>query len=278
MIIFNINIRKWVGAVVLTTIASLLGACDNISESERYIIHDTITPQRVVLLEDFTGQNCINCPDAHTVIEGLQEQYGDAVIAVSIHGGATAISRERTSFDANYIGLATPEGEYYNSLFNITEWPKGLINRDGGSYDYADWATIVREELKKESELSINLTASVIPDYKNGRLDINVELLPQDDIKGAYLQVWILESGIVARQRSRTNGLISNYVHNNVLRAAVNGSDGEPVELKKGIHNTSSYSVAVRNNEQERWNIQNLAIVAFVRSESGIHQAAIARL
>ncbi len=269
------SIRKFLSLFALAFLSPFFSSCDNIEESERYLMVNPVKPERVVLLEDFTGQNCVNCPDAHTIIEGLQDQYGDAVIAVSIHGGAFSISRDNTSFDYDYIGLGTPEGEYYNTLYGISSWPKGLINRRGGVSDYADWATVVRTELERPADLSINVDAGLIAGEKSDAININVELIPQVDIKNAYLQVWILESGIVARQRSASKGLIKDYVHNNVLRAAVNGEDGKKIELKQGLHHSSDYSIEVRNNDQEKWNPDNLSVVAFVYSEAGVHQAAI---
>lgn len=247
-------------------------SCDNIGESERYLIVESVKPERVVILEDFTGQNCVNCPDAHTVIEGLEAQYGEAVVAVSIHGGAFAISKDRTSFDAGYIGLGTPEGEYLNTLFGITSWPKGVVNRRG-VYDYADWATVVRTELERPADVTINLDAALNEaNDADGTLDIDVEIIPLADIDKCRLNIWILESGIVARQRS-AQGLISDYVHNNVLRAAVTGNDGEEIALKQGFHHNASYSIPVRYTSQEHWKADNLSVVAFVSSDAGVHQA-----
>ncbi|MDE6339162.1 MAG: Omp28 family outer membrane lipoprotein [Muribaculaceae bacterium] len=257
-------------------------ACDNISYDDRLIPVESAKVERVVLIEDFTGQNCVNCPDAHVIIEGLEEQYGDAVVAVSIHGGKMALSNEYTSFDANFIGLANPEGEYYNSLFQILSWPKGMVNRNGQILDYADWSGAVRTELARPADLAIELNADLLSktDENTGEttqtIAIDVELLPQADIAGA-LQVWVLESGIVARQ-STTSGRNNEYVHNNVLRAAVNGNDGEPVSLKKDMPHSASYSIDVRYNDKERWDAENLSVVAFVYAADGVHQVAKARV
>lgn len=271
------TLSKKIIYAAIVTVASGMISCDNIDENERYLKVDPVVPERVVLLEDFTGQNCVNCPDAHAIIEGLQEQYGDAVVAVSIHGGAFAISKDRTSFEAGYIGLGNEEGDYYNNLFSISTWPKGVINRRG-VYDYTDWTSVVRRELERPAELGIELNANIINSEAGERIDIDVTLLPQENIVRGYLQVWVLESGIVARQRSLSQGLIQNYVHNNVLRAAVNGDEGEEISLEAGLHNTHHYTIDVRENEKERWNPDNLSIVAFVHSVEGVHQAAVVKV
>ena len=55
---------------ILPLLASLaLSACDYIAEDERLIEVEAAQAKRVVLLEDFTGQLCVNCPLGTEVIE-----------------------------------------------------------------------------------------------------------------------------------------------------------------------------------------------------------------
>lgn len=250
---------------------TMLAACNDISEDDRFILTDPVVPARVVLIEDFTGQNCVNCPDAHAVIENLEQQYPGAVVAVSIHAGDFGISKEYTNFSSNYIGLKTEEGQAYNDSWGIDSWPSGVVNRRGGASNYDTWSTAVRNELERPADVNIDLTATNV----GGDIAINVSLAPQADING-YLQLWVIESGIVARQRSTSQGLIRDYVHNNVFRAPVNGLNGENISLSAGIHTSASYTIAIRDNEQERWVPERLSVVAFVADADGVHQAAIA--
>ena len=82
----------------ILTLLPLFFACSHIADDEQLIyvapnIPDDPNPNsptstlRTVLLEDFTGQKCVNCPKGTKVIEQLQEAYGDYFIAVGIHGG-----------------------------------------------------------------------------------------------------------------------------------------------------------------------------------------------
>ena len=69
--------------------AMLLVSCGTeIGENERL---EYVAPAAVgknVLLVDFTGQRCVNCPKANEEIESLQRQYGgDTVISVGMHSG-----------------------------------------------------------------------------------------------------------------------------------------------------------------------------------------------
>ena len=105
--------------LLLSLAAVAFAACDNISESERYG-KDPVDVQKAknVLIEDFTGQKCINCPKATDVIHELQGLYGeDHVIAVAIHGGALSLP------ETNPKGLATEQGKAYHEHWNVTTWP-----------------------------------------------------------------------------------------------------------------------------------------------------------
>ena len=55
--------------------ASLFTACENISEDERLLDVEGVTAQRVVLLEDYTGQACVNCPEAHKEAQKVQASH-----------------------------------------------------------------------------------------------------------------------------------------------------------------------------------------------------------
>ena len=71
----------WGAFVALATLAG----CDEVDEQDRFISMGDVEVKRNVLLEDFTGQDCSNCPTAHEVVASLKEQYGDAVVAVAVH-------------------------------------------------------------------------------------------------------------------------------------------------------------------------------------------------
>ena len=249
----------------LTLASALLTACDEVSDNDRYIDMGKADIQRTVLLEDFTGQECVNCPTAHKVIEDLEKLYGENIIAVSIHGGAFAVSREK-SYLPYYVGLGTPEGEIYNK--GLDSWPKGRINRQGDPSDNDKWPELVRSAVQLPAEADIKVTATA----RDGHIDITTAVTPVAAYSGA-LQLWVLESSIVAIQKNGGEYEL-DYVHNNVLRAAVNGTDGEAISIPAGETRTFTHSIEVRDNSEEIWNVGNLSVVAFVSNSNGVGQVA----
>lgn len=247
--------------------AVMLVSCSDIGEDERFIPIESVTPRRGVLLEEFTGQNCVNCPAAHKEIEALAAQYPDAFIPVSIHAGDFGISST-----ARRPGLMQPEGNVFNDRYGITEWPKGVINGTGGALNYNEWSDRVRVEIERDAAVAVELSA--VADIAAGTIKILCEFKPNSDLSGS-VNVWLTEDAIVARQLDKEAGLISDYVHNHVFRAAVTGVDGENIALDAGIHKTLEYITELRNTDKEKWVPRNLSVVVFIRDADGaVLQAA----
>lgn len=242
-------------------------ACDEVAENDRYLPMDEVAPARAVLLEDFTGQRCVNCPDAHKTIEEMEQLYGDSlVIAVAIHAGNFGMSEERYPG----IGLMQPEGNEYADYWNIQSYPSGLIDRvSPASSNMAEWSALVRKALEQETDLDIDLTAREIA---GDSLSIAVTLRPAGDITGK-LQVWVIENHIIAYQDDHGKAIL-DYEHNHVYRASVNGTWGEEVSLEANVYRHADYALPIKEN----WTRENLAIVAFVYNDGGVVQAAKAPL
>lgn len=235
-------------------------ACSHIDDGERLIYVKPETAKRVVLLEDFTGQRCVNCPKGTEVIEQLQQTYGDSVfIAVGIHGGPLAFAGNE-----NYAGLATDIGNEYYNHWHLEYQPVGLINRHG-AVNYTDWPRIVKEELGKAAPLRLTMMAKL----DAGQIKVELETFGTEGLVTGKLQVWILEDQITAMQLMPDGTANPNYVHHHVLRAVVNGLWGEDITINEGEKKTLVMSKDVEGG----WNSSNLDVVAFVYNEQGVQQA-----
>ncbi len=250
--------------ITLCCLSALLVSCDEVDEAHRYVSMPQVEVRRNVLLEDFTGQFCSNCPRAHETMHGLKEQYGDALIAVSIH--ATDVFGIREGQYPTIVGLMQPEGNVYAERWGASELPTGMVNRFGGLSKYDKWGSEVRSAMEQEPKVSISLSTDYIEDKDS--ISIRAELLPSSNID-AKLQLWITESNIVAMQQDGTN-VDFNYVHNHVFRACVNGTWGEDVTLEPDIYRTFERGIKVKYN----WKKEHLSVVAFVYNDAeGVLQA-----
>ena len=66
----------------------------------------------------------------------------------------------------------------------------------------------------------------------------------------------------------------ASYVHNHVLRAAVNGTWGEDFAIDEGEIRTLVLSKDIGDG----WNAKNLSVVAFVYNDQGVQQAVKAKV
>ena len=260
------KVQRWVRGILpfcLFAFLPLVVACDHIAEGDELIRVKQEPAKRVVLLEDFTGQRCVNCPLGSEVIEQLQEAYGDNVVAVGIHGGPLGFKG-----NARNLGLATDMGDEYYNHWNLEYQPVGLIDRHG-AVNYTDWAKAVKEELAKTSAIELKATAVL----KDDAIDIAVEAAGKDGTVSGKLQVWVLEDGITALQMMPDGSSNREYVHNHVLRTAVNGTWGVDFTINEGETKKKTYTQTVDAN----WNTANLSIVAFVYNDNGVEQAVKVR-
>lgn len=235
-------------------------SCSHIDEDSRLIEVPHAKISRAVLVEEFTGQRCVNCPNAATEIERLQEEYGKGnVIAVAIHSGPLAFySTDKV------LGLRTALGDEYYDYWRVEAEPSGLINRSGGVLLLDKWATRVYQDMQNEAPVELAAKAKIAD---NGLIEIGIEFLSVKDFSGK-LQVWIIEDGIVALQMLPDGTLNREYVHNHVFRSTVNGAWGDDVVWPSGKQGILSFSAEV----QVDWNPKNLSVVAFVYNEGGVQQ------
>lgn len=251
-------------AILLTAV--FMTACSHIDEDERLIYVKPAAVERSVLLEDFTGQRCVNCPLAADEIAKLHEQYGeDAIIAVSIHSGPLGFHTT-----PRFLGLATDVGDEYYNHWNLEFQPVGLIDR-GAPAEYTAWGTLIRQELQKTAPVDIEISVSPGDD---SQLDIYTMIHGVDGNTQGKLQLWIVEDDITAFQMMPDGTRNDNYIHQHVFRDALNGEWGEDVSVQEGYSILNECTITV----SDEWKAENLSVIAFVYNDSGVLQVTKTRL
>lgn len=252
---------------MLGAVSLSVASCDTVDENDRLIYVKPAEVKRYVLLEDFTGQKCVNCPNAATVIEELYEQYGEEnVIAVGIHGGPLAVNS-----NSKVVGLRTATGDEYYAAAGSPALPAGRVGRVGGTYTRDQWQTLVYEQIQQTSVVS--LETSCIYDEAARKVTVDVSALGAEKVDGK-LQLWLVEDGIVAMQLMPDGSANAGYVHNHVFRMAVNGTWGEEFNLAEGEPRTVSRTATVADD----WKPENMSVVAFIYNDNGVQQVTKAKL
>lgn len=259
------SIRQWAGRVLPLCLLALLSiACSHINEDERLIYVKMEPAKRVVLLEDFTGQRCLNCPLGTDVINQLLEEYGDHLVPVGIHGGPLGFAG-----NGEVKGLATDVGNEYYNHWQLEYQPVGLVNRHG-AVNYTDWTARVKEAMAETAPIELTTSAFI----EGSQVHITIKATGTEGTTTGMLQVWLLEDGITALQMMPDHSTNSNYVHNHVLRTPVNGTWGQDFSIREGEMQTFDMTQAL-NSE---WDADQLTIVAFVYNDQGVQQASKAHV
>lgn len=241
----------------LTTLVMAFAACDPVDENERYSEAKEINKERKVLIEEFTGQFCPNCPLGHEALDKIKEAYGENAVIVSIHAGELA-------YQDPQFGLKTDDGDKYAAAWGIQAYPSAVVNRNGKVSDNrSEWQGEFFKSAIMSPKVKIALNASI----KDGKVYVSTSLTSTANEVNGKLQLWVTEDNITAVQMNDSEYIL-DYVHNHVYRASVNGIGGESVSFgNDGITKENSIDLA------SNWNKENINIVAFVYDESGVLQA-----
>lgn len=228
-------------------------------------------PVKKVLLEDYTGHTCVNCPTAALLAHDLEESLGDQLVVIAVHAGFFAMPLGG-DFDTDF---RTEAGTTWDGFFGISAVgnPNGMVDRVGYNTNHilspGAWSTKINEQLAREPEVSIQ----VINDYNQEQRKLcshtQVVYIKESD-RNLNLCVVITEDGIVAPQKNNNPEIgptpdILDYTHNHVLRGALNTPWGVSIAVKGEIKQvdsqvTKSYKYILNNT----WDPFKCRVVAFV--------------
>lgn len=212
-----------------------------------------------VLLEDYTGVRCNNCPSAADLAIEIQEQSHHRVIVLNVYAGFLAQPI------GGYPDFTTPEGTEWYSQFGFDSNPIGTVNRrlNGGSYAYSssEWGDAVAETLQEAAVVEI--IPSVEYNTATRNLNVNITSKFLAEMPDIYsLTVCIMEDSIVGKQLT-PSGNDENYMHRHVFRGTMNGAWGEEINtttIAPGDMITNSYTTTLGT----AYNADRCYIIAYV--------------
>ena len=209
----------------------LLVGCDAVERPDRWREDPApIVPRRNVLLVDFTGQRCSNCPAAADLLHSLTAgPAGARIIAVSVHGGALALST-----DASPRGLAGPDARRLTNEAHVNSWPMGTVDQPVGGtlLRPSAWNAALAERLSLTADAHAAAQQSLVADahVALATRTLSYTLRPRHltDAAGradaeTYLHLWLVEDSIAAPQTLADGTERADYLHRHVLRLDLTG-------------------------------------------------------
>jgi hypothetical protein len=235
---------------------------DTLNYASIYVNH------KQVLLEDFTGHLCVNCPEAGELAHDIAVENNHKLIIYAVHAGAFAEPIPGTVLDADF---RTEVGNRLNTDYSIFANPLAMINRvefGGMRQIFMDnWETAVNDELAKPNVANMKLSNTWYPSLSVVKVDVETEFLAQPD--GLYkLVVYIVEDNIVAAQLNNDPNLggdtLYNYQHRNILRDAVNSTYGDFIGETGEVTTTEIYTNEYTYPVNSDWVTENCNIIAYI--------------
>lgn len=244
----------------LTVKAEYLGVA---SEPLTIRFHDgsEINFVKRVLIEDYTGTWCGNCPRVNHAVE-LARAQTDKIVTVGIHRSSS------NPADANYDPYNYDTSEL-EAILNMSGYPKALLNR------MTRWQPLEQNNIPQvinltqgeNPKLGIAMDASVV----GSTINLETKVKFSKDFSNLKLVVYVLENGLIYDQVNYTNfytgpGTISNFLHDHVLKACLTPLLGENItNTTVGQTFTKTFSVPIPSNIA---NLNNIEFVAFVVDEN----------
>lgn len=258
--------------VILSFSLILFSRCEKVDfPAEKVANADTVKADiqiRNILLEDYTGHQCGNCPSAALVAENITKQYKGRVITIAVHAGF--FSRTNTKYPTSYTTTIGNEWDG-SSGFGVSAIgnPNGMVNRknyDGGGIVQKEskWPASVVSALEDPFILDLNIKSKF--DVSTRQLNTTVVA----KFKNSYpnpvnLTVVLTEDSIIGPQTDYTKkpDLIPNYVFMHMLRGGITSAWGTPLKnnpIQAGDSITLSFpNYAVNPSFKEKF----LTVIAF---------------
>lgn len=195
------------------------------AQNEQFV--STTPSNKNVVLEEYTGINCGNCPDGHRIANEIAAAHPNRVFVINVHAGGYAANTYTTQFGnalANQTGL---EG-----------YPAGTVNRhvfsgSATTLNRGQWSGCSNTILNQSSP--VNIAARGTLDWSTRELNITVQLYYTADEENATnkLNIAILQDNVIGSQSGASYNpsqqVGSQYRHMHMLRHLITGQWGEEI-------------------------------------------------
>jgi thiol-disulfide isomerase/thioredoxin len=263
--ITNIMMNKKLLTMLFLSVVAVYSCTEKPVNIPDFVIPDS---DRVVLVEEFTGVRCPNCPSGAATLDDLLFLYEDQIVVIAVHGGF-----DTEPLDASKYDFRTEESIEYEKNFNLIAKPSAAFNRVERNGMLAQigintWGGYLSEEVEKPHLMNIELENSFNAETRE--LMINIGFIPITDLSGNYTyNIALTESHIFDAQLNQSE-VIEAYEHNHVFRKMLTELAGDPLgsDLKANEIITKSTTYVLPQDE-ELWVAENCHVVVFASELDG---------
>lgn len=238
--------------------------------------------QSMILIEEFTGVRCPNCPDAQLEAKTISANNPGRINILTIHPKGllnsltTPFSTDIGDKHTSKYDFRTDAGkEIFNMVGVTSSLPRGSVNRrlfsseTERAIDYQKWANYVNGELTKSTPVNIELNSYFT---KNDSIAVEVTLTYTEAVGDSnYLTIAVLENGMVDVQEKKVGPTViydEEYEHEHVLRAVVSDFYGDLLKAK--LERGRVFKKLYLYKRDPLWVKDNLKVMAIVNSNTTV--------
>lgn len=207
---------------------------------------------RKVLLEDFTGHTCGNCPRAAEKAEALSNTYKDSLIVIANHVSVQyAKPVSDTLYREDFRDASSTDWDVFLGM-SSAGLPKGTVNRVSPyPQSHASWPSLVPPALHQPQSVKLDVTTTYDPSQfllnvkvkstflKAVAADVKLILaLTQDSLVGDQKD-YSPPPGVMLDADAETR---PNYRFDHVLITTITGPWGQLVKSSPAVNDTTTLS------------------------------------
>lgn len=238
-----------------------------------YVVTTVEAPQtKKVLLEDFTGVRCKNCPLGAAQAASLLALYPDRLVVIGQHSQFLA-----QPYDGE-PDLRTDEAQDIETMLApVLGKPSGAIDRrifPGESVilhaSINKWANLTDQALNATTPVNLYIEKEWDATNRNLKVTVTVHYT-QNETGENRLSVFLLEDNVIAAQLQPDDEIDSNYVQKHVMRTMLTRFNGELLVGDKVPGRVFVKGFLLEGVDAE-FNADELEVVATVSRSAGSFQ------
>lgn len=268
----KITIAVLISGLMAWSSCEEVGPSIDLSEPDEEVVVLPQIPEvqeKTLLIMEFSGGNCSNCPNGATAINNLLNEYGHKIIALTAHmqdennvlafpaEGAIQDFRlaENTEHFYGFQGSGIPTAgldfvKYNNEnfvLLGLSKWPvytpqrlavPAAVNLEGNAYREGDLI---------KAEIAINYTSDVSEAHN--------------------IVAVVMEDHIIDHQIMPDLSLNTSYEHRHILRRYFTIAAGSPVVGTMALKPAGTQVIRrFETGIDPQWNLDNCHIVAYIQN------------
>ncbi|MBN3034010.1 MAG: Omp28-related outer membrane protein [Bacteroidales bacterium] len=227
--------------------------------SQNYV--NTQPADKNVILEEFTGVKCPNCPQGHQIAQQIIQNNPGRVWVIGFHPYNSSYTQPYPN-DPDFR-RHHPDSLYMTPYCGTTRFmPSAFINRKiyGGErlQSRTVWASYTTQHLGEPSPVNVGLATDY--DSITKQLAITVEIYYTATMSDPNtLNLALTESGLIAQQ----SGGSTNYVHNHVFRETFTAQWGDPI-TESTAQGSFIEKFFTYDNTSMEYNMEECEVIAYI--------------